>query len=91
MKAIKIYTGITNGFPQDLGAIENAFRHFEGLAVDITIERHRTKRTTKQNKYLWFVFGLIAEHLNQAAGKDFAPQDVHDYYVGRGYFGLLFL
>ena len=58
------------------------------MGVDVTIERHRTKRSSAQNKYIWaVVWAKIADFLNQQ-GKSFTPQDVHDYYVQRGYFGF---
>jgi len=93
METIKIHTGITNGRPQDVEGLRNAFKYFEGIPVDITIEKHKTKRSNQQNKYLWGVaWDLIAEFLNRPENKiasiTFTPKDVHDHYVKRGYFGF---
>ncbi|OGU84379.1 MAG: hypothetical protein A2W11_03730 [Ignavibacteria bacterium RBG_16_35_7] len=88
MNPIKIYTGITNGLPQDLKSLELAFQHFEGVGVDITIERHKTKRSNQQNKYLWsVVWNKIVDFIFDLTGKRFVPQDIHDNYVKLGYFG----
>lgn len=88
MKPIKIYTGITNGKPQDKEGLENAFKYFEGLGVDITIERHKTRRTNPQNKYWWgCVLPLIVNYLEETEGLVYSSEEIHEYYIQKGYFG----
>jgi len=88
MKPIRIYTGVTGGKIQDQGALDNAIKCFEGLGVDITIERHTTKRTNPQNKY-WrgVVLPLICKYLEEVEGLNYSEQEIHEYYISKGYFG----
>jgi hypothetical protein len=40
----------------------------EGKAVDVTVEKHKTTRSTQQNKYLWgVVYEIPARHLGYSA------------------------
>lgn len=86
---IKILTGIVRGKPVDQESIDNACRYFEGVAVDITIEKHKTKRSNLQNKFLWGVMWTkIQKFIFDTTGKLFSAQDIHDHYKHRGYFGF---
>ena len=88
MKTIKITTGISKGVPQDFLLLEDSFRYFEGLRIDITIERHKTRRTNPQNKYLWgCVWPGIQEFLEEQ-GIDINIQEIHEHYISKGYFGM---
>lgn len=89
MQPIKIFTGVTNGIPHDKETIDNAYKHFEGIGIDVTIEKHKTKRTNPQNNWLWGVaWTLIAEFIYKTTGKKFSLQEIHDHYKSKGYFGF---
>ena len=45
----------------------------EGKTIDVTVENHRTKRSTPQNSYLWgVVYEVIARHTG------YSSDQVHD-------------
>jgi hypothetical protein len=86
---IKIYTGVVKGKPVDQESINNAYLYFEGMGIDITIEKHKTRRSNPQNKYLWIgVWTPIQEFIHKTTGKLFSCQDIHDSYKSKGYFGF---
>jgi hypothetical protein len=89
MEKIKIYTGVTNGRPHDQEGIDNAYKYFEGVGLDITFEKHSSKRTNPQNNWLWGIaWTKIQKFLEQTTGKRFSLQEIHDHYKSKGYFGF---
>lgn len=51
--------------------------HFEGKRVEITLQRARAKRTTKQNRYLHLLFTIFRDALNEL-GNEFTLDDIKD-------------
>lgn len=36
----------------------------DGLEIDVLVRKHRKARTLRQNSYLWFMYGYIAERID---------------------------
>lgn len=49
--------------PQYRGRILNTLRTYPGIALDIEIRRHRSKRSLKQNNRHWALMTIAAEQL----------------------------
>ena len=50
---VTINTEVKGKRPVNLNALNKAFEQFDTMEIDITIEKHKKKRTKRQNDY-WF-------------------------------------
>jgi hypothetical protein len=39
-------------------------KSLDGMEVDVGLRKHRKARTLRQNSYLWFMYGYIAERID---------------------------
>lgn len=60
----------------DRAGIEEAEKH-KDTECDITIEKHRDKRSLTANGYLWELCGKIADKLSDDGGAIFTKEDVY--------------
>lgn len=75
---ITIFTSIEGGkVKRNRIKLAQAFAHFEGKEVEVTIERKKRKRSTQQNRWLWGVaYSLITSNLHDL-GTPISAEDVH--------------
>lgn len=67
----------------DRGALRKVLAQWEGKTVRVIVKRDRSTRTDRQNRYLWFAYGVIeegtgqpAEDIHEIAKAAFLPKDV---------------
>ena len=59
---------------------KDAADFFEGEEIEFTIQKKKKKRSNRQVRYYWgVVVALVREELREKWGKQFEPQEVHEF------------
>lgn len=58
----------------------DAKEFFDGMEVQLTLERKKRKRSNKQNRYYWGTcIAIIRDQLRHLHGTQYEPEEVHDF------------
>lgn len=78
MPPLPVFTGTVSGGRLTLDEEErfkNYVRSLDGRVVDLTLGKHREKRSLNQNAFYWTCFvSVVARHYNCE------PEELHDYW-----------
>lgn len=67
----------------------NEIKQLANRRVYLTVSEERPTRTNEQLRY-WFgvVLKMITDYILETQGQNVSVEDMHEYYVQKGYFGL---
>ncbi|KAF0148750.1 MAG: hypothetical protein FD143_2832 [Ignavibacteria bacterium] len=67
----------------------NEIKQMANRRVYLTVSEERPTRTNEQLRY-WFgvVLKMIVDYILETQGQNVSVEDMHEYYVQKGYFGL---
>ena len=63
-------------------------KRFEGKKIYVVLDEERPTRSNEQLRYYFgVVLSLISEFIDETTGKKYTSEDLHEYYIEKGYFG----